>query len=147
MSSRRSPRTQHTHVTEDTPELQPQLKSAHVMATNTGVRLTCTMAAMIGLFGLFLAWAEKESRVIRRYAVQSAALTIVHLSAAAILLLVGALCGNVPYLGLLVSLTCWLIYIALLIILLYVRIRLMENAWQGRGYVLPLIESLIRRYY
>lgn len=119
----------------------------HVLATNTGVRLTCTMAAMIGLFAIFLAWTEKESRVIRRYAVQSAALTAVHLFLAVILLVAGAVCGSVPYLGLLVSLVCWLLYIAVVMILIYLRIKLMENAWHGRGYSLPVLERMIRRYY
>ena len=50
-----------------------------LLATNTGVRLACTMAAMLSPFALFLCWAEKESRVIRRFAVQSVALAALHL--------------------------------------------------------------------
>lgn len=151
MSSQRKPRTSRVRYDEqieqspaDTAVNSPH---PHVIATNTGVRLACTLAAMMGLFGAFLAWTEKESRVIRRYAVQSASLTAVHLGMGMGLLLIGMLCGSVPYLGLLVSLICWLMYVAMLIILVYLRIKLMENAWHGRGYALPLLERMIRRYY
>ena len=67
-----------------------------VLATNTGVRLACTMATMIGLFAIFLCWAEKESRVIRRFSVQSACLTAVHAIVGAAALLIGALLGHIP---------------------------------------------------
>lgn len=118
-----------------------------IIATNTGVRLSCTMAAMIGLFGAFLCWAEKDSHVIRRFAVQSTALTVVHALLGIVLLLCGTLLGQLPYFGLLTSLICWLTYISILLLLLYQRIRLMENAWHGRRHTLPMLEKLLRRYY
>ena len=118
-----------------------------VIATNTGVRLACTMAAMIGLLGVFLCWAEKESRVIRRYAVQSAVLTAVHAIAGAVLIITGGLLGAIPYFGFLVTLMCWLIYIAVLVALAALRIRLMERAWHGLRYELPALESISARYY
>lgn len=118
-----------------------------LLATNTGVRLACTMAAMIGLFGIFLCWAEKESRVIRRFAVQSAALAAAHAIIAAILLLTGLLLGGIPFFGMVIVLGCWLVYIAGLLLILYVRVRLMEHAWQGMRYELPLLENLVTKYY
>ena len=121
--------------------------SQEQLATNTGVRLACTMAAMCSLFAAFLCWAERESRVIRRFAVQSAALLVVHVLLAAMLAGVGFVCSAVPYFGFLVSLTCWLVYIAAVIVLLAFRFRLMECAWHGRRFDLPLLEKIIRKYY
>ena len=119
-----------------------------VLATNTGVRLACTMAAMIGLFALFLCWAEKESRVIRRFSVQSACLTAVHAAVGAAMLLLGMLLGRIPYVGVVVTLLCLLCYIAVLILLIFVRVKMMQHAWQGVRFTLPSgLERLLRRYY
>ena len=118
-----------------------------VMATNTGVRLACTMAAMLSPFAIFLCWAEKESRVIRRFAVQSAALLAADLLGGAALGLTSFLVGSVPYFGFLMTLLGWLIYIADALVVLFLRIKLMESAWHGRRYNLPLLERLIRRLY
>lgn len=120
----------------------------NAVATNTGVRLACTMAAMIGLFALFLCWQERESRVIRRFAVQSAALTAIHALCAACALTLGFAVGGVPYLGLIVTLMCWLFYIAVLVLLVFGRIRLMEKAWQGVRFDYPApVERLLARFY
>ncbi|MGN0764372.1 MAG: hypothetical protein ACI4MK_13325, partial [Aristaeellaceae bacterium] len=48
-----------------------------IIATNRTVRLTCMLAAMMGLLGLFLCFAEDRSRAIRHFAGQSAALLAV----------------------------------------------------------------------
>lgn len=119
-----------------------------LLATNTGVRLACTMAAMVGLFAIFLCWAEKESRVIRRYAVQSAALTAAHAAVGGGALALNLLLGGIPFFGLMVTLLCLLVYIAVLIALIVVRIRMMEHAWQGVRFDLPAAaERRIARYY
>lgn len=118
-----------------------------VVATNTGVRLACTMAAMIGLFAIFLCWVEKESRVIRRFAVQSAALTVIHALIGVAALAAGLLLGGIPYFGMMVTLMCWIFYIGTLTVLIVIRIRLMEHAWQGRRFSLPAAERMLERYY
>ena len=118
-----------------------------LLATNTGVRLACTMAAMFSPFAFFLCWAEKESRVIRRFAVQSAALAAMHLCGGAVLGLVSLLVGSVPYFGFLMRLLGWLIYIAVALVVLIIRVKLMEHAWHGRRLDLPLMERLLRKYY
>ncbi len=118
-----------------------------LLATNTGVRLACTMAAMISVFAAFLCFAEKESRVIRRFAVQSAALAVMHLLGGAVLAAVSLLLGSVPYFGFLMTLLGWLIYVSVALAVLFLRIKLMERAWHGRKFDLPLIERLIRKYY
>lgn len=150
MSTVRNPRTRR-EITETARETNapvfPGEAEQPLLATNTGVRLACTMAAMMSLFALFLCWAERESRVIRRFAVQSVALAGVHLCGIAVLAVISLLVGRIPYLGFLMSLMGWLIYIALAILALALRVRLMERAWHGRKYDLPLLERLIRRYY
>ncbi|MBQ8557061.1 MAG: hypothetical protein IJ438_14510 [Clostridia bacterium] len=118
-----------------------------VIATNAGVRLACTMAGMIGLLAVFFCFVEKESRAIRRFSVQSAALTATHVLLSAVLLLVGSMLGTVPYLGFLVNLICWLMYFAMLVILLVVRVKLMEAAWHGHRFDMPVLEALLERYY
>lgn len=118
-----------------------------VLATNTGVRLACTMAAMLSPFAIFLCWVEKESRVIRRFAVQSSALLVAHLCGGALLGLTSLLVGSVPYFGFLMTLLGWLIYVADAVVVLFLRVKLMERAWHGRKFDLPLIERLIRKYY
>lgn len=105
------------------------------------------MAAMISPFAIFLCWAEKESPVIRRFAVQSAALSGVHLCGALLLGVVSLLVGRVPYFGFLMTLLGWMIYVAAAVVVLAARIKLMERAWHGRRYDLPLLERIIRRYY
>ena len=132
------------HPAADAPIPQPR----DVLATNTGVRLACTMAAMMGLFALFLCWAEQESRVIRRFSVQSALLTVAHAAFGVGALLISKLLGGIPFLGLMVTLLCLLGYIAGLILLLITRVRLMQHAWQGVRFALPpALERIIHRYY
>ena len=149
MSTVRRPRVSHepqeTAVQEELPLFAegPQEQ----LATNTGVRLSCTMATMISLFACFLCWVEKESRVIRRFAVQSVAISAAHLLTGAVLLALGFVSGVIPYFGFLMSLLCWLVYIAVLIVLVALRIRLMASAWHGRRYDLPLLERFARKFY
>ena len=149
MSTVRRPRTQreqrqrvdesqHASFTEENDPL---------LATNTGVRLACTMAAMLSPFAIFLCWAEKENRVIRRFAVQSTALSAVHLCGAVLLGSVSLLVGKVPYFGFLMTLLGWMVYISVAVVVLAARVKLMERAWHGRGFELPLLERIIRKYY
>lgn len=119
-----------------------------ILATNTGVRLACTIAAMISLFALFLCWAEKDSRVIRRFAVQSAALLAAHLSVAAAAMLLSLAFGWIPYFGVMVTLMCWLSCISAFILALILRVRLMERAWHGQRFSMPAAaEKFLARFY
>ena len=105
------------------------------------------MAAMLSPFASFLCWAEKESRVIRRFAVQSTVLALLHLLGGALLGIISLLVGSVPYFGFLMRLMGWLIYIAVALVALFLRLKLMVHAWHGRRFDLPLAERFIRRYY
>ena len=151
MSTVRRPRTQRERSArqEAIREENKPLFDEHqtLMATNTGVRLTCTMAAMLSPLAVFLCWVEKESKVIRRFAVQSAALAVLHLCGGILLAMISLLVGQVPYFGFLMTLLGWMIYIAVVVVVLAGRIKLMERAWHGRRFELPLLEQLIRKYY
>ncbi len=114
-----------------------------IIATNRTVLLTCTLAAMMGLFAVFLCFAEKRSRAIRHFAGQSAALTGAHVALALTLALIGGLLGAIPLLGFLLRLVCWLLYIAVFIVLTAVRIRMMFFAYQGIRFTLPFIGEKI----
>lgn len=151
MSTMRRPRVQREQK-EETAEQQDILpflpeENQPLLATNTGVRLTCTMAAMLSPFAIFLCWAEKESRVIRIFAVQSVALLALHLLGGALLGVTSLIVGSIPYLGFLLTLLGWLIYIAVAVVVLFLRVKLMERAWHGRKFDLPLLERIIRKFY
>lgn len=151
MSNVRRPRVQREQITpldnqQDILSFLPE-ENQPLLATNTGVRLACTMAAMLSPFAVFLCWAEKESRVIRRFAVQSAALLVVHLCGAALLGVVSLIVGSIPYLGFLMTLLGWLVYIAAAVVAFFLRVKLMERAWHGRRFDLPLMERILSRFY
>lgn len=150
MSIVRRPRVQREAAREENPQdilsFFPE-EGQPLLATNTGVRLACTMAAMLSPFAIFLCWAEKESLVIRRFAVQSAALLALHLLGGAVLGIVSLIVGSIPYLGFLIKLLGWLVYISIAVVVLVLRIKLMERAWHGRKFDLPLLERIIRRFY
>ncbi len=144
MSGERNPRTARHPARTEPQELPCE---AAFPKADVGVRLACTMAAMIGLLGVFLAFVEKEDRLIRRYAVQSALLTAVHAAAALTMAVLCAVLGTVPYIGFLMTLTGWLTYIALLMGLIVQRARMMERAWRGAVCDLILLEPMAKRYY
>ena len=150
MSALRRPRVgRNAPVEESSGDVLPFFSEADqpLLATNTGVRLACTMAAMLSPFALFLCFAEKDRTVIRRFAVQSVSLLMLHLLGGAFLGVTSLLVGSVPYLGFLVQLLGWLIYIAVAVVALILRIKLMERAWHGRRFELPLLERLAAKFY
>lgn len=117
-----------------------------VIATNTAVRLTCTLCAMCGLLAAFMCWAEKESRAIRHFAVQSTAVTVLHLFCALMLFLISGLLGGIPFLGFLLTMVCWLVYIALLVVIVVVRARMMLHAWRGIRFTIPGLWRTLERF-
>ena len=117
-----------------------------VIATNTAIRLTCTLCAMCGLLAIFMCWAEKESRAIRHFAVQSAAVTGLHVLCGLALFLVSGLLGSIPFLGFLLTMVCWLVYFALLVVIVVVRARMMLHAWRGIRFTLPGLWRTLERF-
>ena len=65
----------------------------------------------------------------------------------AVLGMISFLVGRVPYFGFLMTLMGWLIYIAVAVAVLAIRVKLMERAWHGRRFELPILEFMIKRYY
>ena len=123
-----------------------QDKAEEILSTEAVVKLICTLAAMMPLFSLFLIFAEKKSRAIRHYALQSVGLTVCHMVVGGVLLAVNAVFGGIPYLGFLMNLVLWIVYIAAAIVMLVVRIRMMFVAWQGGRFTLPVIGNMLERY-
>lgn len=119
---------------------------SEIIATNRMVLLTCTLAAMMPLFALFLLFAEKKSRAIRHFSFQSAALSVCNVALALVLLLVNAIFGVIPYLGFLVNLILWIVYICAVLIMLVLRIRMMMFAWHGVRFALPFIGRWVERF-
>ena len=117
-----------------------------VIATNTAIRLTCTLCAMCGLLAAFMCWAEKESRAIRHFAVQSVAVSVAHLLCVLALLLISALLGGIPFLGFLLNMVCWLVYFAVLIVIIVLRVRMMLHAWRGVRFTLPGLWRTLERF-
>ena len=117
------------------PEEEPD--APQLIATNRTVCLTCTLAAMMGLFAAFLLYAEKESYAIRHNAVQSVALSLLHLAVGLVCLAVGNLAGGIPLFGFVAVLACYLIYFATLVCVVLFRVRLMLHAWRGERYEFP----------
>lgn len=116
-----------------------------IIATNRTVQLTCTLAAMMPLFALFLIFAEKKSRAIRHFSLQSMGLTICHGAVAVALLAVNAVFGGIPFLGFLLNMVIWIVYIAAVIVMLILRIRMMFLAWRGVKFSLPLVGTMLER--
>jgi len=128
-------------------EQEPRVDAVEeIMSTEAVVKLTCTLAAMMPLFALFLIFAEKKSRAIRHFALQSVGLTVCHALVAGALLAVNAVFGGIPYLGFLLNLILWIVYIVSAIVMLVVRIRMMFVAWQGGRFTLPMIGHMLERY-
>lgn len=118
---------------------EPPTAEPEVIATNGTVKLTCTLAAFCSLLGLFFAFADKRSRAIHHFAVQSLGLAAVHILGAAALVFVGGLLGAIPFLGFLIVILCWLLYFALLLVCVVLRVRMMLAAYEGIRFTLPLI--------
>ena len=124
---------------------EPQ-QAQELIATNRMVLLTCTLESMMSLFALFLLFAEKKSRAIRAFAVQSVGLAGCHLAAAMMLALVDAVFGGIPFIGFLMNLVCLLAYIAVLIVAVLLRVRMMLAAWRGVRFTLPVIGRRLEKF-
>ena len=129
---------------ETEPPAEPE-----IIATNGTVKLTCTLAAFCSLLALFFFFADRRSRAIRQVSVQSLGIGAVHMLGAALLILLGSLLGGIPFIGFLITILCWLLYIALAATCVFFRVKLMLAAYAGVKYTLPLLgeklEQLLNR--
>ena len=117
-----------------------------IIATNRTVLLTCTLAAMLSLFGLFLCFAEKRSRAIRHFAGQSAALLGMHAVLALAIFALGSLLGSLPLIGIVLRGLCLVVYLAALMVIIVLRIRMMFFAYQGIRFTLPVVGDQVSRW-
>lgn len=134
---------------EEAWETEPPPAEPEIIATNGTVKLTCTLAAFCSLLALFFFFADRRSRAIRHVSVQSLGIAAVHVLGAALLILLGSLLGGIPFLGFLITILCWLLYIALAAACVFFRVKLMLAAYAGVKYTLPLLgeklEQLLHR--
>lgn len=131
-------------------DLEEQIPRTHTsrerLASNLTIRLAATQAAMFSPFALFLLFAERKSRALRHYALQSVALTGVNLVFGLIVLGVCSLLGAIPLFGFVTRLAGWLVYLAMLIALLVLRVRLMQHAWHGYRWDVPVLGHWLQRF-
>ena len=120
---------------EETDEPAPR----EIIATNRVIRLSCTLSAFLGFFALFLLFVEHESKAIRRFSLQSVALTALHLLAALVMSALGAATSSAPVVVASMNAFCWMVYLCVAVTCLILRIRLMAAAWQGFAFRIPLL--------
>lgn len=136
---------------EEEPEVEQAPKrrrqgQGEVVSTNQSINLTCTLAAFLGLFGLFLYFADQRSKAVRRMSVQSSALFIAEIALSIVLWVIGILFSVIPILGTIMNIVLWLIFIAMIITAVFLKYQMMIHAYRGEAYVLPIIGDKLRRF-
>lgn len=109
-------------------------------------QLACTLSSMISPFALFLVFVEKQRSALRRYSVYSVALSVLHAGFATMLVLIDAVFGGIPFLGFLLNLSLWIMYLAAAVGLIVLRVRMMLSAWNGSPFHFPLIGERLERF-
>lgn len=142
----RRPAEPHNEPSEAQDRRDDPADRAQQLAANRAVMLCCTMAAMLSPFAAFLLYAERDSRAIRHNSLQSVALGIIHILGVMACVLVRGLLGDMPVLGMAVSLICILAYTVVLVSVTVVRLKLMLHAWKGLRYDLPLFGWWLERF-
>lgn len=127
------------------PPRRPARKET-VLSTNATINLTCTLAACCGPFALFLCFAERNNRVIRRFAVQSAGLFCVMAFLSIALAVLGLIVGLIPLVGVVFGVLMWAVWLALMAWDILQRVRLMLHAYRGLAYTVPLIGKHCRQF-
>ena len=72
-------------------------------------------------------------------AIGAAALLAVHAVLALILFALGSLLGSLPLIGILLRGLCLVVYLAALMVIIVLRIRMMFFAYQGIRFTLPVV--------
>lgn len=121
-------------------------KQYAVISTNATINLTCMVASVSGVLGLFFYFADKRSAAVRRTAVQSAALLITFCFMAALLMIFGGLLGSIPFVGGLFRGLAWVLLAAALIGCCVARWHLAYYAYSGQAYIIPLIGKRARQF-
>lgn len=125
------------------PEPAPQ---PTILSTNLTVNLICTLASMLGAFGLFLYFADKRSQAVHRYAVQSTGLLAVFVFASLLLWVCALALSWIPLLGWLLAAVFNVARLAAVCANVALRVQMMLHAYRGEAYVLPLIGEKLRAF-
>lgn len=127
------------------PEPEPARRPV-ILSTNMTVNLTCTLASMLGVFGLFLCFADKRSHAVRRYAVQSTGLMALFLFASLLLWLLAAVLSWIPLLGWIFAAAVNAARVAAVCADIVLRVQMMLHAYRGEAYVLPVWGERLRAF-
>ena len=154
-SFQEQPSWQQTQVWEDEPyepqsvdgdaRFEEHQRMPQVIATDRTICLSCTLAALTGLSGLFLFFAEEESSAIRHFAVQSMALSICLALCGLAASVVGATLGSIPLMGFVIRVLCWLAFAGAGAGCLALRVRMMLMGWRGVSFTVPVIGTWMER--
>ena len=127
------------------PEPEPARRPV-ILSTNMTVNLTCTLASMLGVFGLFLCFADKRSHAVRGYAVQSTGLMALFLFASLLLWLLAAVLSWIPLLGWIFAAAVNAARVAAVCADIVLRVQMMLHAYRGEAYVLPVWGERLRAF-
>ena len=127
------------------PEPEPARRPV-ILSTNMTVNLTCTLASMLGVFGLFLCFADKRSHAVRRYAVQSTGLMALFLFISLLLWLLAAVLSWIPLLGWIFAAAVNAARVAAVCADIVLRVQMMLHAYRGEAYVLPVWGERLRAF-
>lgn len=125
------------------PDRKPQ---PTILSTNLTVNLICTLASMLGVFGLFLYFADKRSQAVHRYAVQSTGLLAVFVFVSLLLWVCALAFSWIPLLGWLLAALFNVARLAVVCANAVVRVQMMLHAYRGEAYVLPFIGEKLRAF-
>lgn len=117
-----------------------------IISTSQAVNLTSTIASFFGLAALFLCFADQRSHAIRRFAIQSVGLLVIQVGLGLVCLLLAALLGWIPLVGYVLCLLLWIAFLAVCVLVLLLRVRMMVRAYRGEAYVLPAVGEMLRRF-
>ena len=113
-------------------------------------RFICLMAACFSPLAVFLAVEEvrdKKTTRLGHFSLRSSALFAVFVLWTLICLFFSRILTGVPILGFVTELVLWVLYLAGVLVLLSVRVRMMHAAWQNEDYALPLLEDFIQDHF
>lgn len=131
---------------QECPVRPPKQEPPPVISANATINLTSTLCAASGLLGVFFFFAEKRSRVVRRFAVQSTGLFLAMIFASVGLGILGMLLGWVPFIGGVLRALLWIVWAALFAVSVFQRVKLMLHAYRGEGYLVPWIGKYCRQF-
>jgi len=117
-----------------------------LVSTNQAINLTCTLAALSGLFALFLYFNDHRSRAVRKMSVQSIGLMAGYALSTVCLMACQAFFGLIPIVGVVMGVILWVALVALSLSVVYLKIQMMKQGYQGYAYQLPVIGGWIKRF-